>query len=580
MDEVKSNDKLPYDYVEQDQEYLDYLATIATQEMEAEYLPNESEHGEMLHFCESILESRTKVIVPVNQNQNHVDSEIIDVKITDDGKESDHQENPDYNQYLEILHNETLADILIKIEEVDLIETLKKKIGDPLYKYQDQYGQVKPLQVPNNLYMVAIMHELHEVLENNGWGFAYNNYSLYVYTKTFWQKIDIDKLKRFLNIATIKLGFYSPSDATSSTFINSLLKQYQAQVPIYETTNTKKTVLINLKNGTFEINNNGADFREHRKRDFVKHILPYEYDSDAKAPIFKKYLERVLPDKESQLLLQEFHGYIFTRHLKLEKALILYGTGSNGKSVMYEITTALLGKDNVSTKSFGDLIDSDSGNANRASLQNKLLNFGSEIGSKKNMTLDIFKKLVSGEAITARQKYEKSIDIDGFCKFIFNANTLPDIKESTEAYYRRLLVIPYEQRILEEEQDPELEQKIINNELPGIFNWVLEGLERLLVAKKFSKCKASDDVIEDYKVIGNPIALFLEEKELTSDYAKENKVTNKEIYAAFEEWRKLHGIAKVEGTTLSKRLISMDFKPWKSGSVRGFHISGDIKKFK
>jgi putative DNA primase/helicase len=574
----ETEDSLPYDYVEQDPEYLDYLAELATKEMEAAYLPDSDEYEKMRKLCDEIAMYNSKAVALRSNKEINDSSEAIEAEFLDEDY-TFYDSNAEYNQYLDAVHNKTLAEILVEIEQVDLINTLRFKIEDNLEKYLNQYGQVEELEVPNKLYIVAIIFELKNLVDKHGWGFAYEGNSLYVYTKSYWQRITVSKLKRFLNIAAMKLGFYSPADATTDSFVTLLLKQYQSQVPLYETPDSKNTVLVNLKNGTFEVNSKGIKFREHRKNDFIKHQLPYKYDKNEKAPIFKKYLDRVLPDKESQLILQEFHGYIFTRHLKLHKALILYGTGANGKSVMYEITTALLGKENVSTKSFGDLIDGDSGNANRASLQDKLLNFGSEIGAKKNMTLDIFKKLVSGEVITARQKYEKSIEIDGYCKFIFNANTLPDVKENTDAYYRRLLILPYNQRILEEEQDPELEQKIISNELPGIFNWTLEGLERLLKAKtgkRFSDCKASDDVIEEYKILSNSIALFLEAKGLTPDHQKENKITNQQIYITYEEWRKASGEEKISGSELSKRLQSMDFISWKSNGVRGLYMNGNI----
>lgn len=572
----ETEDSLPYDYVEQDPEYLDYLAELATKEMEAAYLPDSDEYEKMRKLCDEIAMYNSKAIALGSNNKEACDStEMIEAESLDEDY-TFYDSNAEYHLYLNMVHNKALAKILVEVKRVDLIETLQLKLGDPLDKYQNKFGVVDPLKVPNPLYIVAIISELNQVVDKHGWGFTYDACKFYVYTTQYWEKLSADILKRFLNIAAVKLGFYSSSDAMTSTFVNSLLKQYQSQVPIYKQSAEKNTVLVNLKNGTFEVNGEGMKFREHTKQDFIKHILPYEYDKDAEAPIFRMYLDKVLPDKESQLILQEFHGYIFTRHLKLHKALILYGTGANGKSVMYEITTALLGKENVSTKSFGDLIDGDSGNANRASLQDKLLNFGSEIGAKKNMTLDIFKKLVSGETITARQKYEKSIEIDGYCKFIFNANELPDVKESTEAFYRRLLIIPYTQRILEEEQDPELEQKIILSELPGIFNWVVEGLKKLLLVKKFSDCQASKDVIEDYKILSNSLALFLEEKGLTANHQKDNKVTNAEIFAAYEQWRKANGEEKIAKTTLSKRLKSMDFDPWHIDKQRGFHIDGDI----
>ena len=110
-------------------------------------------------------------------------------------------------------------------------------------------------------------------------------------------------------------------------------------------------VLINLQNGTFEINSKGIQLRPFDRADFITYQLPFEYDTQAKAPIWQKYLDRVVPDKERQDVLAEFLGYIFLKHgssLKLEAALILYGGGANGKSVFYEIVKALLGRENIS----------------------------------------------------------------------------------------------------------------------------------------------------------------------------------------------------------------------------------------
>jgi putative DNA primase/helicase len=61
--------------------------------------------------------------------------------------------------------------------------------------------------------------------------------------------------------------------------------------------------------------------------------LPFEFDETATCPMFQKYLDEVLPEKELQHIVAEFFGYVFTKGLKMEKALLLYGSGANGKSL-------------------------------------------------------------------------------------------------------------------------------------------------------------------------------------------------------------------------------------------------------
>ena len=97
------------------------------------------------------------------------------------------------------------------------------------------------------------------------------------------------------------------------------------------------------------------------------------------------------------------HGYIFvkTSVLKLEKMLVLFGTGANGKSVFYDILNALLGAENFSSYSLQNLTN-DNGYY-RAKIGNKLVNYSSEMSSK--MENEYFKQLSSGEKTSARLPY-------------------------------------------------------------------------------------------------------------------------------------------------------------------------------
>src|SRR5690606_25477062 len=109
--------------------------------------------------------------------------------------------------------------------------------------------------------------------------------------------------------------------------------------------------LINLLNGTFEIEENRMGLRKPHREDFITYRLPFAYDEGAACPRFDAYLERVLPELSRRQILLEYLGYLFVRpsQLKLEKVLILFGGGANGKSVLFEIVQALLGgSDNVS----------------------------------------------------------------------------------------------------------------------------------------------------------------------------------------------------------------------------------------
>ena len=207
-----------------------------------------------------------------------------------------------------------------------------------------------------------------------------------------------------------------------------------------------------------------------------------------------------MPDIERQRVLAEFLGYVFIKHgsntLKEEKALILYGTGANGKSVFFEIVTAMFGRENVSNYSLQSLTEEKG--FYRAKISNKLVNYASEISGKLEASL--FKNMVSGEPVEACLKYGQPFTMTDYAKFIFNCNELPKDVEYTNAYFRRFLIIPFDVTIPENEQDKNLHAKIIEKELSGVFNWVLDGLNRLLEQKRFSECEAAQKAVEKYKI--------------------------------------------------------------------------------
>ncbi len=466
-----------------------------------------------------------------------------------------------------------LGNMLGMLQKVDLVSTLVLTLGDELIKYKSKDGKIDIKHVPKGLYAVAIMEELKIAGEKNGWAMAQQDSMIYIYNGKYWIKIEDDDIKNFLSLAATKLGYYSPADAQTHNFTELLYKQFTRSSYLPEPTTRDNTVLINLQNGTYEITMLGARLREHQKEDFLTYCLPFSYDSIAEAPLFMKYLERVLPDKSSQLVLQEFIGYVFIKHLKLEKALILYGSGQNGKSVLFEIIMALLGEINVSTKSLGDLVDRDSGNDNRAKLKGKLVNYGSEISSR-GMDVDMFKRLVSGEPVAAREKYKTSFDLKNNCKFIFNANKLPAEIEHTEAYFRRFIIIPFAVMIPDSEKDPELHTKIINSELPAILNWAIEGLHRLLNNKKFSECDAAKSALETYKKESNSVAMMIDEEGLVDGYSLEHeyRMSNKNLYSIYKDYCSESGMRPLNKVNFSKELKSLGFKSYRNGKERGFII--------
>jgi putative DNA primase/helicase len=336
-------------------------------------------------------------------------------------------------------------------------------------------------------------------------------------------------------------------------FKDKLFKQFEASAHLPEPQIPDDTVLINLKNGTFEITSNGQDLRGFNSDDFLTYQMGFEYDPTASAPIFKSYLNEVLPDPESQQVLAEFMGYIFTRNLKLEKVLFLYGSGRNGKSVMFDVISSMLGENNISYYGLASLTD-DSGYY-RAKLVNKLINWASDVGDK--LQSNTFKQLASGEPIECRLPYKEPFQLSNVAKFAFNTNTLPADVEHTNAFFERFLIIPFNVYIKPENRDPKLADKIKSNELPGVFNWVLDGLNRLLDQGNFSHCQASDDTLNEFRKEADSVAMFADEMGYQADPDQWTKA--KPVYSDYREYCYAEGLKPLARKNFHKRLEALGF---------------------
>lgn len=355
--------------------------------------------------------------------------------------------------------------------------------------------------------LVSIVEILQEKTKEGKFSLCRKNGLIYLYNGEYWELIDVDTFKDFLGKVALKMGV-DKFDAKFHQFKDELLKQFVSEARLKEIKPDDSTTLINLSNGTFEIGVSNRRLREFKKVDFLTHQLPFEYNRNAQAPIFLKFLNEVLPEKELQDVLAEYLGYIFikSKALKLEKVLLLYGTGANGKSVLFEIVCALLGSENITNYSLQSLTRE---GHYRAMLANKLLNYASEINGK--LETSIFKQLVSGEPVEARLLYGNPQVITNYAKFIFNCNELPKEVESTNAFFRRFIILPFRLTIPPERQDKKQAEKIIHSELSGIFNWVIQGLERLLTNEDFTQSEIVRNEVTKYEIESDTVLMFLED---------------------------------------------------------------------
>jgi P4 family phage/plasmid primase-like protien len=287
-----------------------------------------------------------------------------------------------------------------------------------------------------------------------------------------------------------------------------------------------KAGLLNLKNGILDPKT--AELHEHSPEHYMTTQIPVEWDPQAECPTFDRFLKKVLPEEDQRTLLMQIFGYSLTTDTRFQKAFILLGEGSNGKSICIKILEALLG----SACSAIELSDLKS-QFLIAELQNKTANLSSEQNTKDFVQDAMLKKIISGDSLVAQRKFKDPFKFRPLAKLILTANRLPKTYDRSYGYFRRWIILRFEITIPEEEWDLDLDSKIIKSELSGVLRKAVDALRGLYKFNKFAIPESSKRAIADYEREMNPMLVFFEE------YVEERSgsvVSLQEIFTQYQTW--------------------------------------------
>lgn len=455
-----------------------------------------------------------------------------------------------------------------QIEENTVFSEWLSKI-DP-QEYQDSVGSYEK-RYDNDIQVSYVVSKLLEIADDSEYGVCLFKEKPYYYNGKYWEQVQGHVLKHLLSYSAINNGM-DRYLASTDTIMKNLSRQFYETAHLDLDDSNVEVTRINAANGTVvfkeikEINPKDGmpytvdvevDFTSHRKEDNFKYILGYDYNPDADCPLFKKYLDRVLPDPKIQLILLEYLGYCLTRNMKLEKMLLCYGpSGSNGKSVLFQIVKSLFGETNVSQ--FGIESICDNKGHSLIEMQNKLVNYGSESEKGLGLNLAKFKQIISGEEVEARALYHQPVNICLNCKLIFNTNELPKDIEITNAYFRRLIIMPFLEKIPDSEKDIHLHTKIINNELSGVLNMVLQGAKRLIKQGDFTRSEKINELIKQFSQDSNSVEMFF--KDMSYSKSTACRVRRSALHAEYVLYCKEHSQHSVNSRTFKERINALDYK--------------------
>lgn len=343
------------------------------------------------------------------------------------------------------------------------------------------------------------------------------------------------------------------------------------------------TGYLAVKNGLVDLeaaaDGAGEDaIRDLQPDDLALTQLPVEYNPSAGYDEWGSYVEEWAENGRADAL-QEYVGYcLHVGALPIHRALLLVGSGANGKGTFLSVVRALLGPENTASTELQTLANERDAVAD---FYGALANIDDDLSARKlGAGLGMFKKLVGGDRVRARQLYQDAFEFDAVGKHLYAANEVPkvDVSDNDEAFWRRWLLVEFPNYYPPADRDPDLRDRLTNPEaLSGVLNWAIEGRNRLLDKGFFTN---EDRLAHDKRVRwqswGDTVDEFIAECVEHDDDA--DRITTGEAYQRFTAWCRANGEDPDSRRSFTDRLKTEDVGYGKhriEGSVqRGYKSLG------
>ncbi len=274
--------------------------------------------------------------------------------------------------------------------------------------------------------------------------------------------------------------------------------------------------------------------------------LSYDYDPNATCPLWEKTLMQIfLGDIAVIESFREMFG-CFLLHGKgkaMDKLFVLYGSGSNGKSLCTNVIKDVLTEKNCSAKSLNDI----GKRFGLSTIYDKFLNISSE-NEKAITDTAIFKAVTSSDSVDIERKYQDSFSAVPYVNLVCSTNKVPKFYDDSNGMIRRMHVFTFNARFIDIEngqslgqneflKDPLLFEKL-HEERAGILNWALAGTQRLIANDyRFTMPPAIRRYNESFALNMNPVKIFLDSCIVEKP---KNRIETPMVHSHYLAWAEIH----------------------------------------
>jgi len=362
---------------------------------------------------------------------------------------------------------------------------------------------------------------------------------------------------------TKRLKWAGASESAGKRAAMIELARSEPGVPVLAEELDRDPWLLNVANGTLDLRT--CALRAHNRPDLITRYLKTPYLPDAACPTFLSFLDRIFAgNAELIAYMQRMIGYALTGSIREQAIFIAFGNGSNGKSTLMGVITALLESyaTEADTDSFlerqGDRIREDV-----AALEGARFVSASETADGKRLSEAFVKKATGGEKLRARRLFENGYTFAPKCKVWLSTNHRPQIIGTDHAIWRRIRLIPFMVTIPDSERDRDLPTKL-EAELPGILAWAVEGCRQWLATGEQPPATVLQ-ATEQYRRDMDALANWIEDR---CDLRPGVRTPAKDLYADYVAYCGRSGEDPLKQRTFGSRLTERGCGETRTGSAR------------
>lgn len=324
--------------------------------------------------------------------------------------------------------------------------------------------------------------------------------------------------------------------------------------------------LLNCLNGTLDLRT--GELREHRREDFITHVVNADYKPEARSRIWDEFLASTLPDEEIRNFAQRAAGYTLTGSTKAEVCFLCVGEGRNGKGVFLMALGETLGTLGTTTN-FQTFTRSHRDNTGDiADMRGRRLVVAQEASSGAVFSESVLKGLTGGDTVSAKRLYENPITFLPQMKIWLVTNHLPEVRDASQGFWSRMLIVPFTQNFAGKENQslktdlrtPEARMAILAWMVEGTRRWLEEGI---LPPQDVTKA------ITEYREETDYFQRWLDDQ---CEQDPEYTAKSRDLYRAYAAYCEDLNERPVTETAFGRRLRLAGFS--KTRTKRGFVYNG------